>query len=375
MSKTLSFGLFCTLLCYTVHAQQLQVNFAVVASSSHSITLELFVSKTTTQPLSLAALSVVLGYSPSQIAPSSVLWVESTGFSSLNNPTALYISSQSKIAGIQVPENINAAQAKMITNVPQSFGWLTIQSATPIAYPVTLTPINTGNPSIQAIGYHNGSTNSVALSLAALPGGIVCNPNPIAISEPAQLNLSQTFIEGYRNGTSMRPVLLNSGISGATISQCDTVEVSLHASSSPFSRVFTQKVVLNVDGEASATFPASAIGNSYYLVVRGRNFIETWSASPIAFMSSTSYHFGSVSQAYGNNLGVVSGVSVIYSGNFASPLNNYIGTEEYNQWEQDFNALNSGYIASDLNGDGFSGTEDYNIWESGFNNLIEVLKP
>ncbi len=192
----------------------------------------------------------------------------------------------------------------------------------------------------------------------------------------ANLGLSQTFIQGYMNGSVMQPVLQNSMVPGATGSQCDTITVALHAPTSPYAEVFSKKTILSTTGTATAVFPPSTVGNNYYIVIKGRNFVETWSATAQAFSFSPTYNFGSVGQAYGSNLGLSGSIPVIYSGNFSTnPSNNFVGLEEYIDWESDFNNLIDGYIPTDLDGGGFAGLGDYVIWEANFNNLVEVIKP
>jgi hypothetical protein len=192
----------------------------------------------------------------------------------------------------------------------------------------------------------------------------------------ATLSLSQTFIAGYMDGSVMRPVLQNSGVPGATSGQCDSITIALHSMTSPHGLQFEQKVVLSAtSGTATADFPSGALGNSYYIVIKGRNIIETWSANPVPFSTSTSYHFGSSAQAYGNNLGNIGGISVIKSGDFAIPQDGNVDLLDYPEWESNYQAFMTGYFASDLNGDGRVDLLDYPIWESNYNNFTTVIRP
>ncbi len=200
----------------------------------------------------------------------------------------------------------------------------------------------------------------------------------IEVKEVAKLNLT-TFIEGFMDGSNsaMLPVLLNSGVMGATSTQCDTITVALHNMASPFAEAFSFKGVLNTDGTISCTFPGAAIGNSYYVVVKHRNALDTWSANPVAITATTSYSFASgVSQAYGSNLVAKGSLYAMFSGDIDSILgDDAIDLIDYSIWEADYNNLSTGYIQSDLNGDGSVDLIDYSIWEGNFNNLISVLKP
>jgi subtilisin-like proprotein convertase family protein len=193
----------------------------------------------------------------------------------------------------------------------------------------------------------------------------------------SNLNLTQTFVQGYMDGSTMRPVLLNSGVAGATATQADTITVALNGSAPPYSQVYAKKTVLNTNGSTSLTLPPSALGNSYYLVIKGRNLVETWSAAPIAFSSSTAYHFGAAGQAYGGNLGISSGIPVIYNGDInGNPFGDgSVDFIDYSIWENDYNNFLSGYYASDLNGDNSVDFLDYVIWEVNYNNFISTIKP
>ena len=50
---------------------------------------------------------------------------------------------------------------------------------------------------------------------------------------------------------------------------------------------FSQKEIIHADGTASLVFPAAVFGNSFYIVFRHRNSLETWSKNPVLFNSST----------------------------------------------------------------------------------------
>ncbi|MCC6722991.1 MAG: proprotein convertase P-domain-containing protein [Saprospiraceae bacterium] len=196
----------------------------------------------------------------------------------------------------------------------------------------------------------------------------------------ASLNLTQTFIQGYMDGTSMRPVLLNSGVAGTNSSQCDTITLALHAPTSPYTEIFSKKTILSTTGSTTALFPPSTVGNSYYLVVKGRNLIETWSATPQVFSFSPTYNFGSASQAFGNNLGVTGGVTTIYNGdmNGNGPFGDgVIDIFDYPDWEVEaFVNFAEGYYPEDLDGNGQVDIFDYPIWEiNAFVNFVEAVKP
>ena len=104
------------------------------------------------------------------------------------------------------------------------------------------------------------------------------------------LNL-HAFIEGFMNGSgTMEPILYNNGLNTSPTA-CDSIIVELHASNSPYNTIYTTKVLLNTNGNATANFPAAAAGNSYYIAIRTRNGLETWSKQPVLMGETVNYDF------------------------------------------------------------------------------------
>jgi photosystem II stability/assembly factor-like uncharacterized protein len=186
------------------------------------------------------------------------------------------------------------------------------------------------------------------------------------------VQLTNTFIQGYMNGTQMLPVLQMSGITGAPASQADTISISLHQAIAPYARVHTYRGVLNIDGTVKAFFPPSANNTSWYIAINGRNILETWSSSPVLITPTTIYSFAT---AFGNNLGISSGIPVIYSGNIDAIQDDNIDLIDYPIWEAAYNIFTTGYHWADLNGDGNVDLIDYPIWEANYSNFITVMRP
>jgi hypothetical protein len=119
--------------------------------------------------------------------------------------------------------------------------------------------------------------------------------------------------------------------------------------------------------------PSNTIGNSYYLVIKHRNSIETWSASPILINSTANYYdFSSSSnKAYGSNLKNKNvGIYVIYSGDI-----NQDGSVDFNDYPSlDFASNNGdlGYYSTDINGDASVDFNDYPILD--LNSNLGVIK-
>jgi hypothetical protein len=192
------------------------------------------------------------------------------------------------------------------------------------------------------------------------------------IDELPSVNLTNTFIQGYLLGSQMVPVLQVSGVAGATSTQADTVTIALHQATSPYANAYNFKGVLNTNGTMEALFPTAANGQQWYVVIKGRNILETWSTAPVTISPTSVYAF---SNAYGSNLGSIGGIPVIYSGNIDPLPDDNIDLVDYPVWEAAYNTFSTGYQTADLNGDGNVDLLDYPIWEANYNQFISVQRP
>jgi len=186
------------------------------------------------------------------------------------------------------------------------------------------------------------------------------------------LNLT-AYIEGYMDGGSMRPVLQNSGETG-TGTQCDNLTVELRNATAPYALAHTFDGIINTNGTMTCTYPGAASGNSYYIVLKHRNAVETWSASPVLFGSTNNYSFASGSaQAYGDNMVQKGSVWCLYSGD----INNdeEVNPGDYTLWVISNANGDIGYYDTDLDGDGEVTPGDYTIWVINNGLGVFVLKP
>jgi endonuclease/exonuclease/phosphatase family metal-dependent hydrolase len=155
-------------------------------------------------------------------------------------------------------------------------------------------------------------------------------------SSSLHLNSFTALVEGLFNGTTMIP---------------DTVTVELRNSSAPYSLVDQAKILLNNNGLGSANFTSASNNTPYYLVLKHRNALETWSASTLIFNSGLlTYDFTSASnKAFGSNQKFINGKWCIYSGDVNH--DNFIDAEDLSRiFTDDVNGI-TGYRTTDLNGD------------------------
>jgi hypothetical protein len=189
-----------------------------------------------------------------------------------------------------------------------------------------------------------------------------------------KLNLT-TFLEGsYADSSSM---IATANKINAAIPSCiaDSIIVELHASTSPYATMYSSKGVVNTNGTAAISFPNSTLDSSYYIVIKHRNSIETWSASPVTISNHTIYNFTTAaSQAYGANLSNLgSGVFAMYSGDI-----NQDGSIDFNDYPELDIASNLGvlgYDVNDLNGDASVDFNDFPILDVNSNNGIIAIRP
>ncbi|MFY7885583.1 MAG: hypothetical protein ACOVOV_12170, partial [Dolichospermum sp.] len=200
--------------------------------------------------------------------------------------------------------------------------------------------------------------------------------NDTTISTNATLNLT-AYLQGlYLGGGVMAAAPFNfDGVSSPTVA--DTITVELHGTSSPYDMVYSVSDTLSTAGQASLLFPGGALGNYYYIVVKHRNSVETWSADSVLIGGTTSYDFStSVNQAYndgGANAPLVddgTGIFLIYSGDITQD-----GAVDFNDYP-DLDSENllgtyPAYLATDLNGDGITDFNDYPLLDT--NNLLGLL--
>jgi len=184
---------------------------------------------------------------------------------------------------------------------------------------------------------------------------------------PASTTLNlKLYIEGYYDTVTneMQPVKANQGI-GSSITDVDDITVELR-NATTFALVATTNAILKTNGTATCTFNTSYTG-SYYLAVKHRSAVETWSNGSVLFSTNpVSYDFSNASnKAFGNNmLQVETGIWALFNGDLNQDT--LVDTQDYTTWESDYLNNVFGYTTTDLNGDGLVDTQDYTIWESNY---------
>lgn len=188
------------------------------------------------------------------------------------------------------------------------------------------------------------------------------------------LNLN---IQGYYDTTthSMRPVKANEGV-GTSTTLVDDITVELRNPSTG-TLLTSTTAALQTNGTAVATFNTAPNG-SYYLVIKHRNSIQTWSATPVTVgPTPLTYTFTDASsKAFANNMAVLeTGVYGLFSGDFNQ--DGYIDIFDYPIYDV-VNLNGTGnfvYTVTDLNGDGYVDIFDYPIYDQNSNSGVTTIAP
>jgi len=94
----------------------------------------------------------------------------------------------------------------------------------------------------------------------------------------------QAFIQGFYLGSGQMISIIGAG-------QTDNITVELHSRITPFAQLYSASGIISTTGNSTLTFPGAVAGNSYYIVIRHRNTLETWSKNPVLFSGNTTFNF------------------------------------------------------------------------------------
>ena len=176
----------------------------------------------------------------------------------------------------------------------------------------------------------------------------------------------------------------NSGTSSMRMR--DTVNIELHNASSPFALVESHKAVFDsvtfsgqglVVGRSSAQFSnAVHIGSNYYIAIKHRNAVETWSAAsnPIPIAATMNYNFtDNQAEAYGSNLTQVGSVWCLYSGDVNQ--DGIVDSGDLGVVDNDNANYATGYLVTDVNGDGIVDSSDLGVVDNNNANYVGKIVP
>ena len=204
--------------------------------------------------------------------------------------------------------------------------------------------------------------------------------NLVINSSFATLNL-KVYLQGfYAGGGLMRPNLFDLGLSGNPAA-ADNITVNLWSPASLSSPTpnYTLSALLLTSGNASMQFPAGVAGNSFYIAVKHRNHMETWSKNPVAFTSTTSYDFSdNLLKAYDDGVNppmasVGLNVFAIYGGDVNK--DGTVDASDMSDVDNDNATFAFGYNDTDVSGDGATDASDISTVDNNQSLFLFYARP
>ncbi|MBS1516873.1 MAG: proprotein convertase P-domain-containing protein [Bacteroidetes bacterium] len=160
----------------------------------------------------------------------------------------------------------------------------------------------------------------------------------------------------------------------------DTMRYYLRSGIFPYSIIDSSKSAVNSAGTGNALFTKAQTQTDYFLVLKHRNSIETWSSSLIKFSqfnNQAQYNFSDISsKAFGDNMKQVD-TSPIRYGFYGGDVNQD-GTIDLTDGSLiDNDAFNfiSGYVPTDINGDGVTDLADAVFADNNAFNFVSKITP
>ncbi|MBS1519086.1 MAG: hypothetical protein JSS91_13450 [Bacteroidetes bacterium] len=158
----------------------------------------------------------------------------------------------------------------------------------------------------------------------------------------------------------------------------DTVQILLRNVTSPYSVVDSAKAFLNSSGTGVYTFSNVFNNAPYYIELKHRNSIETWSKTEQQFTSSAlAYNFTSAdTQAYGDNMIQVDASPVrfgIYSGD--ANQDGTVDIADGSMIDNDAANFALGYLPTDINGDGLVDLADGVFADNNAADFVSKITP
>ncbi|MBS1551301.1 MAG: hypothetical protein JST15_04435 [Bacteroidetes bacterium] len=159
----------------------------------------------------------------------------------------------------------------------------------------------------------------------------------------------------------------------------DTVRAYLRNAAFPFAIVDSAKEIVNLNTLKVSYKFANAVNGNYYLQMKHRNSIETWSNSALTYNVSSTLNYDftfSANQAFGNNQINVDNTPVsfaFYSGDINQ--DGTIDASDVSEVDNDANISLSGYVKTDVTGDDFVDAQDVSIVDNNANISVTAVTP
>ncbi len=159
----------------------------------------------------------------------------------------------------------------------------------------------------------------------------------------------------------------------------DTVEVNLRSSTYPYNIIDNAKAVVSKTNFTTKFYFRTAPSGNYYLDVRHRNSIETWSTSPVTLTRNVNTNYdltNAANKSYGSNLIQIDNSPVrfaVYSGDVNQ--DGIVDATDALIIDNDINNFATGYVDSDVNGDYSVDATDALIVDNNSNSYVSKVTP
>ncbi len=183
----------------------------------------------------------------------------------------------------------------------------------------------------------------------------------VALNPPTSPTLNVTaLIEGFYNGTSM---------------VSDTVKVQLRNSSAPYSVLEEKNLIVDTLGNTNSVFSSVDYFKSFYIALKHRNALETWSKSPMSFIDDTlAYDFTTAAtQAYGDNM-ILKGTKWTMFGGDVNQ-DGVIDISDVGLVDNDNLNFVTGYTSTDVTGDNLVDLSDVGLVDNNNLNFVSRVTP
>lgn len=185
-------------------------------------------------------------------------------------------------------------------------------------------------------------------------------------SLPFNLECS-SLVEGFYN-------------SATDLQIADTMRYYLRSAIFPYPVIDSSKAFVNANGNASVLFTRAQQHTNYFLVLKHRNSIETWSSTVIKFSQftkETQYNFTDLaSRAFGNNMKQVDTSPVrfaVFSGDIDQ--NGFVDLNDITIAFNNASAFLGGYTISDVNGDNITDLSDVLLTFNNSSAFVSKITP
>ncbi|MBV6480266.1 MAG: hypothetical protein HGGPFJEG_03123 [Ignavibacteria bacterium] len=198
-------------------------------------------------------------------------------------------------------------------------------------------------------------------------------PNPFGCFKAQNTPISVTlktlnltiFTQGFYDATSNSMVR-------------DTARVYLRYSTSPYAIADSSKAYLTSSGTGTFSFLNSQNNVDYYIVLKHRNSVETWSSTLEHFSSELlTYNFSdAITKAYGSNMIQVDTSPVMFA-TYGGDVNQdgTVDATDVSTIDNDAANFVSGYVVTDLTGDDFVDGSDFSITDNNAASFVSVVTP